>query len=128
MVQKMLQNDHIINLTKAEQNRDFLFIDDLVSVYDLMLNSNIKYNFFEEFSVGSGVNTNLKEILEFIKNKTNSNSILNYGAIQYRNDELMQSNNDISPLIELGWKPNTTIKEGLLKVIKFETESLKKNK
>jgi hypothetical protein len=40
----------------------------------------------------------------------------------------MQSNNDISPLIELGWKPNTTIKEGLLKVIKFETESLKKNK
>lgn len=120
MIQKMLRNEEKIDLTKAEQNRDFLYIQDLLNVYDLMLRKYEDFDFFEQFSVGAGKNSNLKEILEFIKNNTNSNSILNYGAIPYRNNELMESKNDISRLKELGWIPKTTIKEGLLEVIKYE--------
>ena len=45
-------------------------------VYDLFLNS--QDSFLNEYNVGAGVNSNLKEILEFIKIKTNSTSILNY--------------------------------------------------
>jgi nucleoside-diphosphate-sugar epimerase len=124
MIQKMLRNENTIPLTSAEQNRDFLYIDDLMRVYDLFLNSQDSFSYFNEYNVGAGVNSNLKEILEFIKVKTNSTSILNYGAIPYRINELMKSNNDISLLKELGWNVESTIEEGLLKVIEFEKNSL----
>ena len=78
------------------------------------------FNYFEEFNVGSGININLRQILEFIKANTNSNSILEYGAIPYRQNELMNSNNDIAKLKELGWSNKYKIEEGLLKVIEFE--------
>jgi CDP-paratose synthetase len=120
MVQKMLQNEPEILLTKAEQNRDFLYIDDLLRIYDLTIANHSNFNHFEEFNVGAGVNTNLKVILEFIRKNTNSNSILKYGAIPYRNNELMESKNDISKLKLLEWTPEISIQEGLLRVINFE--------
>lgn len=124
MVQKMLRNETTIPLTKALQNRDFLYVDDLLRVYDLMLEKYQDFNHFEEFNVGAGVNSNLKEILEFIKVNTSSNSILEYGAIPYRNNELMESNNNVSRLKGLGWTTENNIEEGLLEVIKFEKNNL----
>jgi CDP-paratose synthetase len=123
MVQKMLSNQKSIPLTGAEQNRDFLYIEDLLSVYDLILRNKGLFNYFEEFNVGAGKNTNLKEILEFIKINTNSNSILDYGKISYRKNELMESDNDIRRLLNLNWEAKTSIEEGLLNVISYENSS-----
>jgi nucleoside-diphosphate-sugar epimerase len=120
MTQKMLQNEKSIPLTKAEQNRDFLFVDDLLHVYDTVLENERKFAAYETFNVGAGQNTNLKYILEYIKKQTNSSSILDFGAVPYRVNELMESNNDISKLLDLGWKPKTSIDFGLDRVIEFE--------
>jgi len=120
MVQKMLRNDAVIALTKCEQNRDFLYVDDLLRVYDLMLKNHIDFEGYENFYVGAGKNSNLKEILEFIKRQTSSLSKLDYGAIPYRFNEIMNSKNDISKLKKLDWIPTTHIEQGLGEVIKFE--------
>jgi len=124
MVQKMLNNEQVIPLTKGEQNRDFLYIDDLLNVYDLMLLKAADFSNYEIFNVGAGKNSNLKEILEFIKKETSSIAKLEYGAIPYRNSELMESNNNVSKLNQLGWEAKTAIEEGLLKVINFEKNKL----
>ena len=126
MIQKMLNNDSVIALTKCEQNRDFLYIDDLLRVYDLMLKSYNNFESYENFYVGTGKDSNLKKILEFIKRETSSISKLDYGIIPYRNNELMESKNDISKLKNLGWLSKISILEGLLEVIKFEKNNLKK--
>lgn len=120
MVKKMLNNDTVIKLTKAEQNRDFLYINDLLQLYDLMFENESKFSDFEIFNVGTGINTNLKYILQYIKKHTLSSSELDFGAIPYRTNELMESNNDITKLINLGWSPKTPIDFGLLSVIEFE--------
>jgi CDP-paratose synthetase len=120
MIQKMLRNDSVIALTKCEQNRDFLYIDDLLRVYDLMLKNYIDFESYEDFYVGAGKNSNLKEVLEFIKTETSSTSKLNYGAIPYRNNELMESNNDVTRLNNLGWFAEKTIYDGLRSIINFE--------
>ena len=120
MIQKMLRNDSVIALTKCEQYRDFLYIDDLLRVYDLMLNNYIGFDSYEDFYVGTGKNSNLKEILEFIKTETSSVSKLDYGAIPYRNNELMVSNNDVTRLNNLGWFAETNIYDGLRSIINFE--------
>lgn len=124
MIQKMLVNETSISLTRAEQNRDFLYIDDLLDVYDMMLEKQTQFNYFEEFNVGTGINSNLKQILEFIKVNTKSSSVLEYGAISYRQNELMDSNNDITKLKELGWSHKFKIEDGLLQVIEFEKSRL----
>ena len=120
MIQKMLRNDSVIALTKCEQNRDFLYIDDLLRVYDLMLNNYIDFDSYEDFYVGAGKNSNLKEILEFIKTETSSTSKLDYGVIPYRDNELMVSNNDVTRLNNLGWFAEKTINDGLRSIINFE--------
>lgn len=120
MTQKMLQNEETIPLTKAEQNRDFLYVDDLLRVYDVMLENESIFSNFEIFNVGAGKNTNLKYILKYIKKHAISSSKLDFGAVLYRINELMESNNDISKLTELGWYPKVSIENGLLKVIEFE--------
>jgi nucleoside-diphosphate-sugar epimerase len=124
MVQKMLNNEPEIALTKAEQNRDFLYIDDLLEVYDLVLEKLDKFKAFEEYNVGAGQNTNLKYILEFIKIHTSSQSRLDYGAIPYRTNELMESSNDVSKLKSLGWTPKISIEDGLSQVINHEKLNL----
>jgi nucleoside-diphosphate-sugar epimerase len=120
MTQKMLQNEKVIPLTKAEQNRDFLYVDDLLRVYDLVLKNESKFADFEAINVGAGENTNLKYILQYIKKHTGSSSELDFGAVPYRINELMESNNDISKLKKLGWCPKISVDVGLANVIKFE--------
>ena len=100
-------------------NRDFLYISDLLNVYDFVIENKNKFNIYEEFNVGTGVNTNLKYIIDYIKETSLSLSILKYGAIPYRDGELMNSDNDVSKLKELGWEPKISIEEGLNKVISF---------
>lgn len=126
MIQKMLNNESVIALTKCEQNRDFLYVEDLLRVYDLMLKSYNNFDRYEDFYVGTGENFNLKEILEFIKTETCSLSKLDYGAIPYRKNELMISNNDISRLKNLGWFPIVSIFEGLRRVVEFEKKIIEK--
>ena len=75
---------------------------------------------YEQINVGAGINTNLKYILEYIKKKSSSVSNLDFGTIPYRENELMESNNDISKLNKLGWKVNYTIEQGLDMVISYE--------
>lgn len=125
MIQKMLNNDSSIALTMCEQNRDFLYIDDLLRVYDLIFEIYNDFENYEDFFVGSGKNSNLKEILEFIKKETSSSSILDYGALPYRVNELMESSNDVSRLNNLGWYAETTMNDGLLRTIKYERNNLK---
>jgi len=127
MVQKMLKNEAVIALTKCEQNRDFLYIDDLLRVYDLILKNHIEFKSYEDFNVGYGKNVNLKETLEFIKREISSTSKLDYGAIPYRNNELMESTNDTTKLNLLGWFPKVTINDGLIRIIDFEKNILNGN-
>jgi CDP-paratose synthetase len=120
MTQKMLLNENFIPLTSAEQNRDFLYIEDLLMVYDLVLNNEGEFCDFEILNVGYGLNTNLKYILDYIKEHTQSTTELRYGAVPYRTNELMESKNDISKLINLGWYPKFPIEKGLERVINYE--------
>ena len=127
MVRKMLNNEANIALTKAEQRRDFLYIDDLLNVYDLMLDKHESMDILSEFQVGFGKNIQLKDLLELIKRSTKSISNLCYGEIAYRNNELMESSNDINTLLEIGWVPKIGIEEGLLEVIEYEKAFCNRN-
>ena len=52
----------------------------------------------------------------------NTHTQLNFGAIPYRNNEVMETHVNTSKLRALGWKPDTLLIDGLSKMIKLERE------
>ena len=109
----MLDNKEI-NVTKGEQYWDYLFIDDISE----MLLKLIEARGVGIANLGSGKAVQVKYIIEKIKELTKSNSIINFGALPYREDQVMFMEADNSKLSNhLDWKAKTSIAEGLNKTI-----------
>ncbi len=117
MIKRLKHNESVIDLTGGEQQRDFIYIDDVISAYQTILNKQPLPNTYSEFQVLTKQPISLKELLHILKELTGSTSKLNFGAIPYRENELMRSETDNSALVNLGWQPKYSIKQGLQKTI-----------
>ena len=112
-----------ISLTKGRQKRDFIYIDDVVAAYLLVIEKASVLNGFNEYDVGTGTLMEVKVFLELLKdayqnNLGNTTSKLLFGAVPYRDGEMMTVKVDNSGLVALGWKPAITVKQGLQNLIK----------
>lgn len=113
LIKKMLLNESI-DVTKGDQKWDYLYVEDIISMLLKLVNTNGT----GIANLGSGSAIQIKSIIEKIKILTNSQSIINYGAVPYRTDQVMNMEADITRLkTQTGWNPTTTIEEGLLKTI-----------
>lgn len=109
-----------IDLTKGYQQRSFLHIEDLTSAILLILKKCQSFkNGFYEFKIASSQKITIKELVIMIQKLTeNTNTYLNFGAIDYRKNEKMYSNMNTSKLKKLGWIEKNSLEAGLLKIIK----------
>jgi nucleoside-diphosphate-sugar epimerase len=120
---QMLSNTAEINLTKGEQKRDFIFIDDIVNAYMLLLRQTERLPQVSEFDVGTGKQISIKEFVLKLKDTVESiynkpiSTKLNFGAIPYREGEMMEVVEDVNPLFDIGWKPNFILADGLKLVV-----------
>lgn len=118
MLDKLMKNEPHIDLTLGEQKRDFVYIDDVIDAYELIVSkNNILQDKFSHFEVGTGTSVSIKDLMIMLKEMTASNTKLNFGAIPYRENELMISVSDNCSITELGWKIKYDIKEGFKKTI-----------
>jgi UDP-glucose 4-epimerase len=115
LIKEMLNNNEI-NVTKGEQVWDYLFIDDI----SLMLIKLMNAKGIGIANLGSGQPIQVRDLIEKIKALTFSKSIINFGAIPYRHDQVMYMSANIKKLSNhLQWQPQTNIEEGLIKTIEF---------
>ncbi len=118
MIGKLKNNEPQIDLTLGEQQRDFIYIDDVVNAYlTVIAKQDQLADHYSSFQVCTNQLISIKDLMNLMKSLTNSNSVLNFGAVPYRENELMHSETDNTALINLGWKPQYTIQEGLQKTI-----------
>jgi len=130
LISELVNNSDEIKLTEGEQKRDFVYIDDVVNAYIKILENKGKFSGFIEFDVGTGKQVRIKDFV--IKTKQLVSSILgievrtnlNFGAIPYREGELMEIEEDIKPLLDLGWKPEVELEEGIRNTVKWELEKI----
>lgn len=120
ILRSLKNNVKAIDLTKGEQKRDFIFVDDAVNAYNTILENQcfFKDNYYE-FEVGSGHSFSIKEFITLTKDIFDSTTILNFGKIPYRENEIMNVEADISSLKSLGWKPMIKLSEGLIKILEI---------
>jgi len=121
VINSCISNVPELKLTLGEQQRDFIYIDDVVAAYLLLLDKRESFDEgFMEFNVGSGVATSVKKFVEMIHRLTASTTRLNFGALPYRAGEVMFSQADTSALEALGWSCPCDIETGLKQAIDQE--------
>jgi len=125
IVQSCLKDIDQIGLTLGEQKIDFIYIDDVVDAYALLLEKASKLGCgFQEFDLGSGKAVTIREFSETVKRLTGANTKLAFGAKPYRKHETMHFEADISGLLKMGWKPKYDLVTGLKKMIEEERKNL----
>lgn len=123
MLIKLINNEPYIDLTPGEQLRDFIYVDDVVNAFKTILLTNpSSEQTIDEYEVGTGIVTSIKEFLIKMKKYLNSSTDLRFAKLPYRKNEIMISKADISKLTELGWKPLNSLDNGLQKLIEFYTK------
>jgi nucleoside-diphosphate-sugar epimerase len=114
-----------LDLTLGEQKRSFIYIDDVVRAFKLILDKiNLLEPGFNSLQVGSKTQISIKDFVLLTKELChNTNTRLNFGALPYRANEAMEVSVDLSKLEALGWTEQTTLRQGLEKTIAFEMEN-----
>jgi dTDP-glucose 4,6-dehydratase len=113
LVRKAMAGEVLTVFGDGEATRDYLYIDDLVKAYQIVLDhpelKGVTINF------ASGVNTSVKAIAEYIANKLNG-TVENGPA---RPGEVMRFPSDITLANSLGFEPTVDIWEGIDKYIEW---------
>jgi nucleoside-diphosphate-sugar epimerase len=118
IMEQFIQNKDKIELTEGKQERDFVFVTDVVSAYLTILKQRDELAHFTEFDVGTGepvtVRQFVTELAEQYKNRNPANNtVLEFGSIPYRENEMMGVTVDISLLKNIGWKPKVSFTDGI---------------
>ncbi len=92
-----LKKGEPLNVTPCEQRRDFIYVDDFAWAIGKLL-ENADKAVGEIVNVSSGESISLKEIIENCRKETYSNSQVNYGALPYRENEMMDLRCSVSKL------------------------------
>lgn len=128
VILSILQKKEILDLTRGEQKRNFVHIDDVKSAFLVLISSLEKMpKGFNEFEVSSDKSIVLKDLVMKIKGIMKSNIKLNFGAIAYREFEVMESKTNSEKIMSLGWRPIIDLERGLTEVINLETQYYKEN-
>lgn len=127
IVFQLLKQVKSIDLTAGEQKRDFIYIEDVVDAFLLIIKSldSKKYG-FSELQIGTGKTIHIKDLVERIAVLAQNNKTqLMFGALPYRKNEVMESIIDLTVIKQLGWQSKTSLLDGLKKTIDYEREKLK---
>lgn len=118
----LLDNVPELKLTAGEQKRDFIYVDDVVEAYWQILTHIDKAGPYQRYEVGTGIATSIKDFAIKAKELLHSKTKLNFGAIPYKDGEIMESSADISSLQSLGWAPGIGLEKGIMKMANWRNK------
>ena len=121
IIKSFLNKSKIIKLTKGNQKRDFVYIDDVVSaIKKILLHSLKQKKGYDVFEIGTGTSISIKKIVILIK-KLCDNKItkLGFGKVPMRKNESLDVRLNLKKLSKLNWKPMYNLEESLKKTINY---------
>lgn len=125
LARALLRHDPVYPLTRGEQERDFIFIDDVISAYlTLVEKAHDLGPGYRAFPLGSGRPVTIRHFVQLMCRLSGSRTRLDYGALEYRPHEVMHSCADVAALEELGWRPCVTLEDGVARLLDDERARL----
>ena len=116
----LLNNKKSIGFTKGDQERSFIFIDDVVNAISLIFKNLNDQNSYQEYYIAGKKSYSIKYIVERIKYLTNNNTTqLLWGKLPYRENETFKTKCNLSEINSIGWDQETDLDSGLNKTINY---------
>ena len=121
--------DHLsIALTSGEQRKDFIYVDDVIDAYfAIVSHENSLATGFHHFECGRGEAFALRKFVEIVHRACKSNCTLDFGALPYRDNEIMYSAADTTRLRELGWALKWSLEDGIANTISEHLKAIRHN-
>lgn len=128
VIQNCLKNVPALNLTAGLQKREFIYIDDAIEAIAIIMKSleleSCKDEFQFEFEVASDLMAaTIREFVELAISITKSHTKPHFGALPYRNNELMMNVSKGESLRQLGWIPKIDLATGIRKIMQASVHS-----
>ena len=121
VLQACRRNEPTLKLTAGEQVRDFIYIDDVVNAYSTLLAHCDQLGVALDIEVGSDEAPTIRVFVETVHRLTASQTELLFGALPYRDNEVMYCKANLEHIKTLGWKPLFGLEAGLKKTIELES-------
>jgi CDP-paratose synthetase len=122
-IAKCVSGTREIPCSEGYQKRDFIYINDLIDALKLII-SNLKEiegrntnSTYLEFPVGTGEPVAVREVLSMVARLTGSKTRMLFGKLNKRSGEPEMMSYTSTELRSLGWKPHSSIHEGISEMI-----------
>ena len=111
------RNNFPMDLTKCEQKYDYLYVKDFCRAMIKMLETECASGIF---NLTSNSSTQLKGMIETIRNMVNPDAVLNFGALPYRQNQVMQMEGDSSKFNkQFSFKIKSTFEDNIRQVVNY---------
>lgn len=104
-----------ILIKSPNKKLDFIFVKDVIDSYIATMNSICKLKEYNSFNIGTGIGTNIKDVLRIIEDNLGKNTDVSYENDE--DDEVWCSNEKIKSI--LNWEPKTKLDEGIKLTIDY---------
>ena len=111
-----LSRGETMKLTKGEQEWSYLHAFDLARGFQVALESTSVEGII---NIGNPETVNLKEAVLEISKNLNAQNLLEFGAVEYRPDQVMKLKPICEKLTEAGWKPQISFQNGISQTISW---------
>ena len=117
VIGKLKENEEVL-LTEGDQHRDFIYISDVVEMLGMLLYEQRlqKRKGYYNIPLGTGEGPTIREIVEWLRDSLESQSILKFGAVPKRVNE-PDSVADIEEMKRFGIKTCYSWKDGMRKLL-----------
>lgn len=127
-VVKSLLEGEKLKMTTGMQKWDFVYVDDIVNAYTKLLSISEFPQRHEILNVGTGNAISVREVVSQIKEIIDAELEPVWGVIPHRKNEVWFTCADINKTKSfLGWQPETKLREGLERTVKWYRTSGKRD-
>jgi nucleoside-diphosphate-sugar epimerase len=113
-----LKRSEVMKLTKGEQEWSYLHAFDLARGFQVAIENTLLKGIV---NVGNPETINLKAAVVEISKNLNAQKLLEFGAVEYRPDQVMKLKPLCEKLTQAGWSPQISFQNGISQTIAWLT-------